>query len=535
MTGFTAPPSDIGVIRAAPCDAPCEPAAASWILAATILASSMAFIDGTVVNVALPALQQQLNASLVDVQWVIEAYALFLAALLLVGGAAGDRFGRRRVFLIGVALFAASSLVCGFAANVRELILARAVQGIGGALLVPGSLALISASFAERDRGKAIGTWSGATAITAALGPVLGGWLIDHWSWRAVFFLNLPLAAAVIVIAVQHVPESRNAEVHGKLDWPGALLVTLGLGGVVYGLIESSNAGWTQLRILAPLLLGLVALGAFVATEIRQQAPMLPTRLFRSSTFTGANLLTFLLYGALGGSLFFVPLNLIQVQEYSTTAAGAAMLPLILLLSLLSRWSGGLVDRFGAKAPLVVGPAIAAGGFALFAIPGTEGSYWTTFFPAVVVLGIGMSISVAPLTTTVMNSVDAGFSGAASGINNAASRVASLLAVAVFGLIMASMFERSLDSRLEQAAVAPQLAGAVERQRDKLAAIELPGGIGTGERTAAKRAIAEAFVSGFRAIMLICALLALASAASAWLLIPSASPPRPRDRTTAPG
>ena len=334
MTGFATPPSDTGVIRASPCESPCAPSAAPWILAATILASSMAFIDGTVVNVALPALQQQLNASLVDVQWVIEAYALFLAALLLVGGAAGDRFGRRRVFLLGVALFAISSLGCGLAGSVRELVLARALQGIGGALLVPGSLAIISASFAEHDRGKAIGTWSGATAITAALGPVLGGWLIDHVSWRAVFFINLPLAAAVIAIALRHVPESRNAEVQGKLDWLGALLVTLGLGGVVYGLIESSNADWSQTRILASLLLGVVALAAFIAVEIRQEAPMMPTRLFRSRTFTGANLLTFLLYGALGGSLFFVPLNLIQVQGYSTTAAGAAMLPLILLLSI---------------------------------------------------------------------------------------------------------------------------------------------------------------------------------------------------------
>jgi EmrB/QacA subfamily drug resistance transporter len=483
----------------------------------------MAFIDGTVVNVALPALQQQLNASLVDVQWVIEAYALFLAALLLVGGAAGDRFGRRRVFLLGVALFAISSLGCGLAGSVRELVLARALQGIGGALLVPGSLAIISASFAEHDRGKAIGTWSGATAITAALGPVLGGWLIDHVSWRAVFFINLPLAAAVIAIALRHVPESRNAEVQGKLDWLGALLVTLGLGGVVYGLIESSNADWSQTRILASLLLGVVALAAFIAVEIRQEAPMMPTRLFRSRTFTGANLLTFLLYGALGGSLFFVPLNLIQVQGYSTTAAGAAMLPLILLLSLLSRWSGGLVDRFGAKAPLVIGPAVAAGGFAMFAVPGIGGSYWITFFPAIGVLGLGMSISVAPLTTTVMNSVDSGFSGAASGINNAASRVASLLSVALFGLIMTSMFDRGLHAQLELAAVAPQVIEAVERQRDKLAAIELPESIDADDKAPARQAIAEAFVTGFRAIMLICAALALASAASAWVLI-EASP-----------
>lgn len=484
----------------------------------------MAFIDGTVVNVALPALQQQLNASLVDMQWVIEAYALFLAALLLVGGAAGDRFGRRRVFLLGVALFALASLGCGLAGNVRGLILARALQGIGGALLVPGSLTIISASFVEHDRGKAIGTWSGATAITAALGPVLGGWLIDNVSWRAVFFINLPLAAAVIAIALRHVPESRNAKVQGNLDWLGALLVTLGLGGVVYGLIESSNAGWSRPRIVASLLLGVAALAAFIAVEIRQEAPMMPTRLFRSRTFTGANLLTFLLYGALGGSLFFVPLNLIQVQGYSTTAAGAAMLPLILLLSLLSRWSGGLVERFGARKPLMIGPAIAAAGFALLALPGVGRSYWVTFFPPMVVLGLGMSISVAPLTTTVMNSGGADFAGAASGINNAASRVAALFAVAAFGLLMTSMFDRNLHSQLEQAAVAPEVIGTIEQQRNKLAAIELPDSVGAEAKASSRHAIANAFITGFRAMMLICAGLGLASAASAWALIRNASP-----------
>jgi EmrB/QacA subfamily drug resistance transporter len=483
----------------------------------------MAFIDGTVVNVALPALQRELDASLVDVQWVIEAYALFLAALLLVGGAAGDRFGRRRVFLLGVALFAVSSIACGLAGGVRELILARAFQGIGGALLVPGSLAIISASFAEHDRGKAIGTWSGATAITAALGPVLGGWLIDHLSWRAVFFINLPLAALVIAIALRHVSESRNVEMRGNLDWPGAVLVTLGLGGVVYGLIESSSVGWSHPGILASLLLGALALVGFIAVEMGRAAPMMPTWLFRSSAFVGANLLTFLLYAALGGSLFFVPLNLIQVQGYSTTAAGAALLPFILLLAMLSRWSGGLIDRFGARAPLVIGPAVAAGGFALFAVPGVGGSYWVTFFPAVVVLGLGMSISVAPLTTTVMNSVDVGFAGAASGINNAASRVAALLAVALFGLIMTSIFNHTLHSQLERTELAPRVIEAVEQQRNKLAAIELPASMDAHATALAKHDIAEAFVTGFRWIMLISAALALASAASAWLLIRGAS------------
>jgi EmrB/QacA subfamily drug resistance transporter len=522
MSGLPAPPTDAAATRAAPCASPCAPAAAPWILAATILASSMAFIDGTVVNVALPALQRELNASLVDVQWVIEAYALFLAALLLVGGAAGDRFGRRRVFLLGVAVFAVSSVGCGLASSVRQLVFARALQGIGAALLVPGSLAIISASFAEHDRGKAIGTWSGATAITAALGPVAGGWLIDHLSWRAVFFINIPLAAVVIVIALRHVTDSRNVAVQGRLDWPGALLVTLGLGGVVYGLIESSNLGWSDPAVLASLLLGVLALAGFGAAETYAAAPMMPMRLFRSRTFAGANLLTFLLYAALGGALFFVPLNLIQVQRYSTTAAGAALLPFILLMSVLSRWSGKLIDRYGARPPLIIGPAIAAGGFALFAVPGVGGSYWVTVFPAVLVLGLGMAISVAPLTTTVMNAVELGHAGAASGINNAASRVAALLAVALFGMIIASIFNRSLHSLLERTAVAPDVVQAVEQQRTKLAAIELPVSMGPQDASLAARAIAEAFVLGYRWIMLISAALALASAASAWALIESA-------------
>jgi EmrB/QacA subfamily drug resistance transporter len=487
----------------------------------------MAFIDSTVVNVALPALQLELNASLVDVQWVIEAYALFLAALLLVGGAAGDRFGRRRVFLLGVALFAVSSIGCGLAGSVRALVVARAFQGIGGALLVPGSLAIISASFAEHERGKAIGTWSGASAITAGLGPVLGGWLIDHLSWRAVFFINIPLAVVAIALALRYVPESRSVEAQGSLDWPGALLVTVGLGGGVFALIESSTVGWSHPEILASLLLGILALAGFIAVEMRSAAPMMPPRLFRSKTFVGANLLTLLLYAALGGSLFFVPLNLIQVQGYSTTAAGAALLPLILLLAGLSRWSGGLIDRYGAKAPLIIGPSVAAAGFALFAVPSIGGSYWVTFFPATVVLGLGMSISVAPLTTAVMNSVDVGFAGAASGINNAASRVASLLAVALFGLVMVSSFNNTLHSRLANTGLAPDVTEAVEQQRNKLAAIQLPASMDVHGAEVATRAIADAFISGFRWTMLISAALALASAVIAWLLIENAGQ-RPR-------
>ena len=516
---FLKPPCDESVIASGKSVAECQKARGRWILAATILGSSMSFIDGTVVNVALPALQRDLNATATDVQWVVEAYALFLAALLLLGGSLGDLFGRRLIYAIGILIFALASIWCGLAPNVHHLIIARAIQGVGGALLVPGSLAIISASFAKKDRGQAIGTWSGATAITTALGPVMGGWLIEQYSWRAIFFLNLPLALVVIFLVVRFVPESRDEKDAGKLDLLGAALATIGLGALVYGLIESAGLGFRNPVVLIALIGGTLVLVAFVVVEARRRYPMMPLALFRSREFAGANLLTLFLYAALAGTLFFLPLNLIQVQGYSATAAGAAILPFILIMFLLSRWSGGLIKRYGSRLPLVTGPLIVAIGFALFLRPGVNGSYWTTFFPAVVVLGLGMAVSVAPLTTTVMNSVSESRAGIASGINNAVSRTAGLLAIAVFGVVMFQSFNACLDEHLAQMPISAEVRRTIDTERIKLAALELPANVSEETRTLFKRTVNDCFVYGFRRVMLIGVALALASSLTSFIML----------------
>ncbi len=515
----TSSPCDEAAIVSAAAEAPCSVPARPWVLATTILASSMVFIDGTVVNVALPALQKEFGATAAQVQWVVEIYALFLASLLLAGGSAGDRFGRRRIFTLGVTLFGIASAWCAIVGSIEQLLVARAMQGIGGALLVPGSLALISASFPEDVRGKAIGTWSGWTAITAALGPVIGGALIEHWSWRYAFLLNIPFAAVVLALSFRFIPESGRNRVAARPDWSGAALASAGLGASVFGLIESSSSGWNDIRVIGALLFAVITLAGFIRLEKRHPAPMLPLRLFRSLDFSGANLLTLLLYAALGGSLYFLPLNLIQVQGYSAAAAGAALLPFILTMFVLSRWSGGLVDRYGAKRPLVLGPAVAALGFALMAVPGIGGSYWSTFFPAVLVLGLGMAICVAPLTTTVMNAFDTGLAGAASGINNAVSRIAAVLAIAVFGVVMSIAFRHALSEATAGIPVKPSVMQQVMAQQNKLAAIEIPEQALASEKEAIRTAVSNSFVHGFRWVMLLSALLALASSISAWWLI----------------
>jgi EmrB/QacA subfamily drug resistance transporter len=510
------PPCDEAAIRSAGAGDPCGASARAWILAATILGSSMAFIDSTVVNVALPAIQATFHATVVDVQWVVESYGLLLGALILVGGSLGDLFGRRLTFVLGVAIFAAASLGCGFASNIHQLIITRSIQGVGAALLVPGSLAIISVSFDEKARGQAIGTWSGFTAITAAVGPVLGGWLVEHASWRWAFFINLPLAAAVMAIAAWRVPESRSA-IAGRVDWFGALLATLGLGGLVNGFIESVGLGWRNPLVFGSLMVGFGCLIAFAFVEASVTSPMVPLALFDSRSFTGANLVTLFLYAAIGIFFFLFPLNLIQVQGYSATATGAAILPLILLMFVLSRWSGGLVARYGSRGPLIIGPLLTALGFILFAVPSVGDSYWKAFFPAVVVLGFGMTVTVAPLTTIVMNSVDQDRVGTASGINNAVARVAGVLAIAVLGIVMVNGFSSRLNHSLARVSLPSDTLHEVQANEIKLAGLQVPAGLSPGVEAAIKQAIGEAFVFGFRIVTSICAGLCVASAVVASL------------------
>ena len=404
----------------------------------------MTFIDGSVVNVALPVLRAKLNAGAGEAQWIIESYMLFLSSLLLVGGALGDRWGRRRVFVAGTMIFTVASVWCGLTSSVRQLVIARGVQGIGAALLVPGSLALISANFTKENRGRAIGTWAGFTSITAGIGPLIGGWLTDHLSWRWIFFLNVPLAIVVVAVAVWRVPESRGEAETGRIDWAGGLLATAGLFGLVFGLVEGGSRGFATTRVIGSLVLAGMALLGFVAVERFGKSPMMPPRLFQSRTFTGANLLTLCLYCALGATTFVLPFNLIQVHHYSVVQAAAALLPFVAVMALLSSWAGQLVSRYGPRLPLTIGPTVAAAGFLLLARATNGGSYWTSILPGVLVMSLGMAISVAPLTTTVMTSVSEGHAGLASGINNATSRVAMLIAVAVAGLVSGESFAAGL-------------------------------------------------------------------------------------------
>ena len=498
-----------------------------WTLTAAVLGSAMAFLDGTVVNVALPALQRGFHASVADVSWVVNGYALMLAALILTGGALGDLYGRKRVFGAGVLVFAAASLLCGLAGTLPLLVFARLLQGLGGALLIPGSLAMLGAVFPPESRGRAVGLWSSATSVVTVLGPVAGGLLVDTLSWRPVFLINLPLAAAVLWF-LRQVPESSAYQKGGvpgsvtakprldvpHLDMPGLLLVTAGLGALSAGLLSAGNGSGFQSMSLLLTVAGMALLATFIWWENRAAAPMLPLKLFRSPAFSGTNLLTFLLYGALGAALFFLPLDLISVQGYTAAQAGASLLPLSLLLAGLSGVFGGLADRFGPRLFLTLGPMLAGTGFWLLGRIGVDrlgvgGSYVGTLLTAVLTLSLGMALTVAPLTSTVLGSVGENQSGTASGVNNAVSRAAGLLAVALFTLLMLGKFGASLQSGLARTDLPVAARSQMMAQRSKLAQVPPPPGLSVSQSGQARQAVRRAFADGFSLVCSLAGLMAL--------------------------
>jgi EmrB/QacA subfamily drug resistance transporter len=447
-----------------------------WLVTVTVLASGMAFLDATAVSVALPSIGREFDSSLSGLQWTVNGYTLTLAALILLGGSLGDRYGRRRVFVIGVVWFALASLICGVAQDTGQLVAARALQGVGGALLTPGSLALIQSSFRPEDRARAIGLWSALAGISGLVGPFLGGFLVDAVSWRLVFLVNLPLALLIVVVARRHVPESRDGGHHGRFDYLGAALTALSLGGITYALI---GAGASPLRpdVLAAAAGGLAAGVAFVVHERRTADPMLPPRLFGDRQFTGANLATFVIYGALAGFSFFLVLQLQNVLGYGATAAGASMLPTSALLTLFSARAAALAQRIGPRLPMTLGPLVAGAG--TLWLVGVDGSapYWVEVLPGSLLQGVGMTLTVAPLTATVLGAAPGALAGIASGVNNAVARSAQLLAVAALP-------------------VAVGLSGDDYTQPD-------------------------AFTAGFRAAMIVCAVLFAVGGAVSWRTIRS--------------
>ncbi|WP_122464478.1 MFS transporter [Brevundimonas lutea] len=498
-------PCDRGEVQAAPRpETGLSPTRKRWVLAATVLGSSLTFIDGSALGVALPSIQRDLQAGTAAVQWVSNAYLLTLGALVLIGGAAGDRFGRRRVFLIGVVVFALASAACGLAPTVELLIAGRALQGLGAALLTPGALAVIGASFPPEERGRAFGTWAGAGALFGMVGPLIGGWLADHADWRLIFWINLPLAVLTVIVTWRVVPESRDETAKG-LDGLGAVLAMAGLAGVTWALTVAPDLGWRDLRVLAAGVGGMALMAGFVIAEAQQRHPMMPLGLFRSPVFSGVNLLTLLLYFALSGAMFFLPFDLIRVQGFSATLAGAAMLPFAVVMGLFSGLAGRLADRFGARLSLGLGPILAGLGLALLAWPAPGAGYVDGPLAGMTVLAIGMTLAVGPLTAAVMGAVEPGHAGVASGVNNAVARVAGLLAVALLGVVLSAVFVSGTGDPQARALLGEVMAGGADLPPEAI----------------------DAFHAAFRAVMLACAAGAVLAGVIGALTAPGPARPSP--------
>lgn len=476
-----------------------------------VLGTGMVYLDQTAVNVALPKIQVALQASIGGLQWIVDIYILTLATLLLIGGSLGDRFGRVRILLIGMVVFVIASIACGAAQSLWFLVAARAVQGIGGALLVPAGLALINATARPERRGQLIGNWAMFASMVVAVGPLLGGWLVDYVSWRAVFYINVPIGIAGCFVALRYVPESRNEAAVKSLDWPGTLAMMLGLGTLLFGLIEGQHYGWSSPIIIGALLAGVAGIVGFVVIEARSAAPMIPLHLFGNANFSGINLATLIQWMALTGVLFFLTLNLQQIQGYSAFAAGLAFLPISALIILLSNPAGKLTDRIGPRPLLVIGSLIIGSSFVLFAQAGIEASYWPVLFPATLLFGLGMGLIITPLTTVAMGALPNQHSGLASGVNNTASRLAFMLGIAIMGTIMAIRFEPALARHTARLPLEPSARAQLLAEARNLGATTPPANLSAQLEQATQQAIRLAFVDSFRLVMYVCAAITLAS------------------------
>jgi EmrB/QacA subfamily drug resistance transporter len=497
-------------------------AAGRWIMSSTILASSMAFIDGTALNVALPSLQRSLNASGADLFWILNAYLLMLASLIILGGSLGDKLGRKKIFITGILIFILGSAACGLSPDVNFLIACRSLQGLGGALMIPGSLSIISSSFSSKERGTAIGTWSAFTTMIMVGGPILGGALADAGLWRYIFYINVPLGIVSILILLFKVKESRDEETDHALDFPGALFSLLGLALLTFGFLRIPEVGFKDPQSYIALIAGLIATVIFILIEQRSKHPMMPLELFKNKTFSGANLLTFFLYAGLSAGILFTSLDAVQVQGYKQVQAGLILLPFTVLMISVARFAGSLADKYGPRWLLIIGPSIAGIGLLLLSfIKQTNGpsDYWTTFFPGIFTFGLGMSLTVAPLTSTVMGALPDHYSGTASGINNAVTRIAGVFAIAILGALAILLFSGFLSERINNIQLDPDEKRSVMEQVKNLGNAKPPVTIKDTDKITIAKAYKEGFISAYNKVMLICAVLAFLSAVMSFLFI----------------
>lgn len=494
--------------------------AGKWVMVSAILATAMAFIDSTALNVVLPSLQKSLQATGADLFWILNAYLLMLASLILIGGSMGDKLGRKKVFMAGIFIFICGSAACGFAPGVLYLIIFRMIQGVGGALMIPGSLSLISSSINEKERGKAIGTWSAFTTVVTMGGPILGGALADAGLWRYIFFINVPIGAAALIMLWLKVDESKDNAPDTSLDFPGAIAIAFGLALVTFGFLRMPAVGFNNWQVYLSLGAGVLLLITFVVIEAKSKHPMMPLQLFANATFSGANLLTFFLYAGLGAGMLFLSLNLVQVQGYSQLQSGLTFLPFTVIMITIARFAGALADKHGPRLLLIVGPATAGLGLLILSFVKQTtgpGDYWTTFLPGVIVFGLGMSFTVAPLTAAVMGSVSDQFSGTASGVNNAVTRIANVFTNAIFGALAVLFFAGALQGQMKNINLNAKQKQEVLAQAADLGNAKVPEGLTDGKTI--EQAYHDSFIKAYASIMRISAGLGFLGALMAVLFV----------------